>query len=281
MSQTANPLAGYGRQTKISIPLPSRGLFYPPNFLELNNNDELDIKAMTASDDLSLKSPDALLNGQGMLDVIKSCVPGIKGDPSMLVVPDVTALMLAIRFASYGDTIDFKSTCPECNEINEFDRSIRMAIDTMTFLDDENSIELSNGLTLVMKPHDFKTSTKSNLAQFEQTKIMQLVDREEMADEEKIRTFANSFDKMVKMNFELVCDSVMGVQTPDGIFVKERKHIEPMVKELDTKEVDNIRFKIKSLNEAGVPNSQNCVCTHCQHEYVEENLTFDPSNFFD
>jgi hypothetical protein len=276
-----NPLSHYFRQTKISVPLPTRGKFYKPGLLELNNNDELDIKAMTAENELSLKNPDALLNGQGMVDVMKSCAPGIVGNPSDLSVPDVSVIMLAIRNATYGDIIDFKATCPECQTENKFERSIRSSFDLIEFLDDEYVIELENGLKIYVCPHTFRTSTKSHIAQFEQAKIMQLIDREEMADDEKLRTFGNSFTKMVQMNFDLISDSVLKIVTPDKQEVTDRKFILEFIRELEGSQVDSIRNLIQKINDIGVPTSHNCECTKCGHTWIEEGVQFDPSHFFE
>lgn len=278
-----NPLSGYFRQTKISVKLPSGGKFYPEGFFELNNGDELDIKAMTAADELSLKNPDALLNGQGMVDIMKSCAPGIKGKAESLLIPDVSTIMLAIRHATYGDKMSFTATCPKCESETDFDRSIRDCLDFSGYLDDECILEFESGIKVFLKPHTFKTSTKSNIAQFEQSKIMQLVDKEDVADDAKLRTFSESFKKMVKMNFELICDAIAKVQTPQGQEVTKREFIEEFLKELSSKETDLIRDKIKELNETGIPTEHNCVCSNedCKHEWVEKGIQWDPSHFFE
>ena len=67
----------------------------------------LPIRAMTARDELMLKSPDALLNGDSLVHIISSCVPDII-DPKKVYAPDIEAIILGIFFASYGKTIDFK-----------------------------------------------------------------------------------------------------------------------------------------------------------------------------
>ena len=74
----ANPLQKYFRQPKIYIKLPSNGKWYPNGSLEVTDNMEFPVYAMTARDELMFKTPDALLNGQSTVDVIQSCVPSIK-----------------------------------------------------------------------------------------------------------------------------------------------------------------------------------------------------------
>ena len=72
----ANPLSGYYRQPKIYIRLPSGGEYYPEGALDVSENGDYPVFAMTAKDELMLKTPDALLSGESTVEVIKSCVPG-------------------------------------------------------------------------------------------------------------------------------------------------------------------------------------------------------------
>ena len=74
MQQQANPLSKYFRQPKLFAALPSNGKFYPADSLETTETGEYAIYSMTAKDELTMKTPDALLNGQATVELIKSCV---------------------------------------------------------------------------------------------------------------------------------------------------------------------------------------------------------------
>ena len=58
-----NPLMKHFRQPKLYIDLPSKGLFYPQGTLELTEDGKVAVYAMTAKDEIMIKTPDALLNG--------------------------------------------------------------------------------------------------------------------------------------------------------------------------------------------------------------------------
>lgn len=73
-----NPLKKYFRQPKVYVTLPSKGEYWPDGTIEIPESGEFPIYAMTAKDELAMKTPDALLNGQATVDVIQSCVPNIK-----------------------------------------------------------------------------------------------------------------------------------------------------------------------------------------------------------
>jgi hypothetical protein len=63
---------------------------------------------MTAKDELMLKTPDALMNGQATVEVIKSCVPSIK-NPWHMPSIDIDTILIAIRIATYGENMEFSS----------------------------------------------------------------------------------------------------------------------------------------------------------------------------
>src|SRR6056300_286460 len=113
-----NPLRKYFRQPKVYITLPSQGKYYPEGSIKMPENGEFPILAMTAKDELAMKTPDALLNGQATVDVIQSCVPNIKNAWQTPVV-DIDAILIAIRQATYGNDMEFVSVCPNCNNRNE------------------------------------------------------------------------------------------------------------------------------------------------------------------
>ena len=118
MSQSSNPLKQYFRQPAIYLKLPSNGRFWPAGSLEMPPNQELPVFPMTAMDEISYKTPDALFNGQATVDVIQSCVPAIK-DAWQIPMVDMNPVLVAIRIASSGHNINIESKCPACENIND------------------------------------------------------------------------------------------------------------------------------------------------------------------
>ena len=96
--KSINPLASIMRQPKIYISLPSKGQYWPPDSLKVSDNQEYPVYSMTAKDELLLKTPDALLNGQAVVDVLESCVPNIVNAWDCPQI-DLDALLIAIRIA--------------------------------------------------------------------------------------------------------------------------------------------------------------------------------------
>ena len=73
-----NPLKQYFRQPAIYIKLPSQGKYYSPDALNPSITGEYPVYPMTAIDEITYRTPDAMFNGQATVNVIQSCVPDIK-----------------------------------------------------------------------------------------------------------------------------------------------------------------------------------------------------------
>ena len=72
MSQ--NPLQQYFRQPKIYVKLPSQGMYSKPGAIAGDING-LPVYGMTGMDEIIMKTPDSLLSGESIAQVIKSCCP--------------------------------------------------------------------------------------------------------------------------------------------------------------------------------------------------------------
>jgi hypothetical protein len=106
-----NPLRQYFRQPAIYIRLPSGGEFYPPGTLDMPPNQELPVLPMTAVDEITYRTPDALFNGSAMVNVIQSCVPNIR-DAWAIPAMDVDSILVGIRVASYGHSYGIDQSMP-------------------------------------------------------------------------------------------------------------------------------------------------------------------------
>jgi hypothetical protein len=66
-----NPLKQYFRRPAIYLRLPSGGTGYPPGVVDLPESGELPIYPMTAIDEITSKTPDALFSGTAIVELIK------------------------------------------------------------------------------------------------------------------------------------------------------------------------------------------------------------------
>ena len=113
MQVKTNPLMDFARKVECSVKLPSQGIWYDEDVIEFNQIGEVDVKPMLPNDEMAMANPETLISGESILKIITSCCEGVK-KPEELYYPDVNALLLAIRKATYGDTIEQEYICPQC-----------------------------------------------------------------------------------------------------------------------------------------------------------------------
>lgn len=271
-----NPLAQYFRQPKIYIKLPSEGRFYPPGALDVSQNGEYAVFAMTAKDELMFKTPDALMNGQATVEVIKSCIPAIK-DPWRMPSIDIDAALIAIRVATYGEGMEVNAYCPNCDHKNEFNLNLVGYLDGYQGFKYVDQIVI-DPLTVHIRPYSYQESTKAALKTLEQQKIFNIVNDESLSDEQKIERFGESFVKLTELTVDVVANSIVQIDTPEGSVTDKTQILEFVQnapKEIFGKINDHV-LNIKKSIELTVKGAE---CEECHHKF-DMPVTMDQTNFF-
>jgi hypothetical protein len=278
-----NPLRKYFRQPKIFLTLPSKGRYYPPTALSMPESGELPIFALTAKDEMLMKTPDALLNGEATVEVIRSCVPNIL-DPWHIPQIDLDALMIAIRMASYGENLTLTTKVPVINEERDYEVNLRDLLDTLIVLDYNPFVQVDESITVEIRPLTYKEFTSNAQRTFQEQRIFKIVNDDTISEDEKLVHFNTAFRKLTDFTIELLMMSVVSIDTPDGK-VSDKRHIKDFFNNTDRsyfnkvmKHIEEMRklSTIKPLKvisppedvEQGVPDS------------YEIPITFDQSNFF-
>lgn len=278
-----NPLKKYFRQPKIYLKLPSKGKFYPPGALEMPENGELPVYPMTAKDELMIKTPDALLNGQATIDVIKSCLPNIK-DPWKMPSIDSDAVLIAIRLATYGEKLDINTKVPNTGEERVFQIDLRSLLDQLIVFDFDPYVQISSDLTIELKPLTYKEFTDNSLKTFEEQRIFRIVNDETIPDDQKLQAFANSFKKLTDLTIDLVLNSIVAIDTPEGKVI-DKNQIRDFFNNVDNSVFDRIMKHLEKMREGyaikpfKVTSSPEDIEKGAPAEY-EIPITFDQSNFF-
>lgn len=271
-----NPLTKYFRQPGITIELPSKYYFYKQQ-PKTNLLNEISVYPMTAQDELILKNPDSLLSGEAIEKVIMSCAPDV-GNVRDLLQPDVEALLLAIRAVSYGDMMEVKATCPECNTENEFEINIRSALEEMEYLEEKYEVKIDENVTVELRPYDYEDTTKASLLAFQEAQALESLTDTKLEQDERSKAFKKAFSKLSDMNTELLTKSVHRINIPEQQ-VEKREWIEEWIKHADRRSIRKIENKIEEINKTGANGKVDCTCQKCGHKWESE-VTYDPANFF-
>lgn len=279
MSQQ-NPLTGYFRSPKLYTGLPTQGKFYQEDVIDWPESGELAVYAMTAKDEMMMKNPDALLNGEAVANLIRSCVPAIK-KPRSLIGNDVDVLLIAIQSATYGNEIPVKESCPECKTENEMVADGSAVLATMTFMEQSYVFETKDHLSIEIRPFTYESTVKAGLSSFKSVRSLQSL--AQITDEfERLKQFSDNFKQIAVLNFELLIDSVASVRgtTPTGekFVVTDRKNITEFLENCDSEVGKAIEARVAEVNKIGIDKTVHITCTNCEHEYTKE-LAFDPVNF--
>ena len=272
-----SPLAGYYRQPKLYLQLPSNGQYYPEGALDRAEDGRYAVYSMTAKDELMYKTPDALMSGQSTVEVIQSCIPSIKDAWKMPTI-DVDACLIAIRVATYGDTMDVDTLCPSCNEENTYALQLVPVLDKLSSFQYKEVIQVGD-LVVNVKPYTYKEITKRQLSSIEQEKIFNIVNSKELSDEEKIDQFGASFVKLTALTVDVIADSIVSIETPDGVEDRPAE-IKNFINNAPKEIFNTINDHLTQLKDELDLNIENCECSHCNYKFTVA-INMDQANFFD
>jgi hypothetical protein len=277
MAETQNPLAKHFRVPAIHIKLPSNGEHWPEGSLNLPVTGELPVFPMTTRDEINIRTPDALLNGSGVVNVIQSCIPSIV-DAWKMPAPDVDAVLIAIRIASYSNIMDIETKCPHCKEENNYGVDLNNVAASITYpkFSTEHVID---GLTFKFRPQQYFEVNKTNLVNFEEQKLLNIISNTEISDDEKTEKFTAHLARLCDLNNQVYVNSIDYIMLPDGQKVSDQAFLVEYFRNVDRKVVSKIKEIIEGFNADTSIKPVSVVCNDC-NEPFNVALTFDYATFF-
>lgn len=271
-----NPLTKFFRTPAIYIGLPSGGQFWPEGTLEMPENNELPVFPMTNRDEITLRTPDALINGQGVVDVIQSCIPNIKNAWKMPST-DVDATLMAIRIASYGHNMDFEQTCPSCQHQDTYSMDLRHTMSTVKCPDYTHAPQFDH-IRIKFKPQDYAQVNRSNQVAFELGKIQQNIDL--LPEEEQSAANALQLAKFTQLNIDSLASVTDYIELVEsGEQIQDADYIKEFYANIDSAFFTKIQKELIELTQDSNVKPTKVACTECG-ESVELNILFDYANFF-
>jgi hypothetical protein len=278
----ANPLFQYYRKPGTYITLPSGGRYYK-NTPKLSDTNELAVYPMTAKDELILKNPDALLNGEALKQVLTSVCPDIK-DVNEIPSPDIDTILVAMRMTSYGDDMDLEIN-HNCTESEGRSQRVTVGLGSVLgtmkpIAEDIGNVTLSNGVNVILKPYTLAAQSKLLRVQFDTMRQMQGVEsREDATLEQKADVANKGYNQLIALSQDVLAESITSVILPDGIVVTDTNHIREWIKNLDRASNERLDVEIKRFSEFGITRTLHVTCEFCNKPYTSDML-FDPTSFF-
>lgn len=283
-STQKNPLMAFMRQPKIFIKLPSNGEFWPEGSINFPETGEFPVYSMTAHDELLLKVPDALMNGQAVVDVIQHCIPNIKNAWHTPAI-DMDVILIAIRLATYGEKLVTPITIGSDIEL-EYTVDLRTVLDGLMYqIAWESVIPINDDLTIYVRPINYKQMTELSIQSFETQKIIQVANDDSVSNDDKIKIFRNSFAKLTEVTVGMITASITKIDSSQGS-TDNPKFIKEFIDNADKDIFNLVQQHLEKLKENNsikpiqVPVSEDLKEKGYKEDMIEVPLVFDASNFF-
>ena len=261
--------------------MPSGGRFWKEGSIDISPNEEYAVYSMTARDELLLKTPDALMNGQAVVDVVQNCIPSIRNAWEIPSI-DVDVILIALRLATYGDQMTMTAGPDEA----EYSVDLRLLLDTLynTVKWDER-INIGTDMAIFIKPVNYQVISKTSIRTFETQKLMSIVNDSTLTEDEKINTFRDSFKKLTELTVGIINDSVYRIESASGT-TEDAQDIQEFMDNCDKSIFDAVKNR---LDELRIQNTLKSIKVRATDEMIENGseeeieipLTFDPANFFE
>ena len=273
----------YMRQPKLYIRLPSNGEFWTTGSLDITESGEYPVYSMTAKDELMLKIPDALINGQAIVDVIQHCIPNIKNAWAIPSI-DLDVILIAIRIATYGEKMTIPVTRKKVEA--EYEADLRYVLgELQEKITWDTYVQINPELIVHVRPVNYKQISASSVKTFETQRIIEMASNSSMNDQEKAKTFKDALDKLNDITVGIVNNSVFKIETPAGV-IDNVQHIREFMDNVDKEIFDTVKKHVERLRDHNnikplqVQPTQEMIDAGVEDEAIEVPLVFDPTTFF-
>jgi len=270
-----NPLRQFFRRPAVHFKLPSGGKGYLPGVVDIPESGELPVYPMTAIDEITVRTPDALFNGSAITELIKSCVPSIK-DPWNLNANDLDAVLIAIRAAGGQETLDLETTCPKCENSERYGLNLIGVLSQMKQGDYDTPLQV-NDLKIKFRPLSYREMNEASVDQFNIQKMYGDLDNVQDV-EEKQRLTQKAVRDITEATMKIIANTIEYIETPT-ITVTERQFIDDFLHNCDGSVYVAIRDHNAQLKNSTELKPLEIKCTNCTHQY-QQPYTLNAADFF-
>jgi hypothetical protein len=279
-----NPLLSILRQPKIYIKLPSQGKYWGEGSLNKSVNGEYPVYSMTARDELTFKTPDALLNGQALVDVIQSCMPNVINAWECPQI-DLDCILCAIRLATYGSSLTMNIEHPSMDGESEYELDLHSILDTLqNSVSWDDRFEVTPELVVYLRPLNYKAQAEAQISEFDTQRMMSVIKDDTIGEEEKLKAFTTAFAKLSQKTISIIGKAIYKIESTAGV-VEEPEFIQEFIEKCDSSMFEKIKDRLGLLNSANklkplTIQSTPAMLEKGAPETIEVPFTFDEANFF-
>jgi len=279
-----NPLLSVLRQPKIYIRLPSNGKYWKEGSLNVSVNGEYPVFSMTARDELLLKTPDALMNGQAMVEIIHSCMPNVL-DAWDCPQVDLDTILVAVRLATYGEMLTMKITHPTIDGDTDYEINVREVLENLqSQVDWDDRFEISPELVVYLKPLTYRSQTDAQIGEFDTQRLISIIKDDNTSEQDKIKAFQAAFQKLTSKTITIIGQAIYRIESIAGV-VEDPEFITEFIEKCDSAVFEKIKDRLGVLN---LNNQLKPMTIQSTPEMLEKGapptievpFTFNEANFF-
>jgi len=270
-----NPLKQYFRRPSIYFRLPSDAQYYDAAVVNMPVNRELPVYPMTAIDEMTARTPDALFNGVAVVEIIKSCVPNIL-DPWQLNSIDLDATLLAIKAATNDGTMSITSTCPACTEQSDYELNIMPMVSNMKNIDYNEILQIRE-LEIKFRPLTYVETNQNGLEQFQMQKIIESMNSYEDNDKKR-EVISDAIKQLNDIVIKIVAGTIDWIKTPETTVV-DKTFIIDFLNNCDKSTSDVIKNRSVELRSKNELPPLDVSCPECKHQYKQQ-IVLNVTDFF-
>jgi hypothetical protein len=273
-----NPLKKYSQRPGTYVTLPSLGKYYPVA-PKLTADNELEVRPMTASDEIRLKNPDGLMNSESLFQVIEHVVPGIV-DARDIPTPDLDVIIIAMRIATYGEIMSVGVGCKECSHNDSYEINLTSVIANARKIEAVDQIEIES-LKINLRPHTSESNTMMSNYQVELVRAAKAFSAASGDDRTPLnQNLGEIMKRGGELLFNIAAKHIVSIITPDGVTVTDLEFIREWLTDLPAPMYQKIRDAVNELSQEVITRDMSFTCSKCEHTATVE-VAFDPSNFFE
>ena len=176
--------------------------------------------------------------------------------------------------------MEYTSTCPKCENSDNYEIDLRQFLDMPVDLQGyENAFDYK-GITVSLRPLDYNSVNQQNLEQFEQQRLITMVNDTTIDEATKQKRFQEIFNILTTYTIQNVVGSIEKLTTPEGITVIDPMHLKDFVENSERIFFQTLKDKLLDIKNKFPEKTVSTVCDTCSNEYTIP-FTFDQSNFFE
>ena len=183
-------------------------------------------------------------------------------------------ILLAIKAASNGHTMEIEYECPKCQQQSGIDIDLRDYLATAVKEMPDNSVTILDDMIVFLRPYNLHNATQMSLGVYHEARAIQAAETRGEGDVQS----AKSLKAMTELDILMTADCVMQIRVPDGV-INDKPQIMDFITKLGPQPLKALSERLTMMNTAGLDKDTPVRCFHCHHEWTTQ-AEFDPASFF-